>query len=675
MHFWRSSVRRGRMVLVLSLVCFLSALGWAQQQPPPQQPTTKSFPDYSKPRSHLFNLIAPYIGRAVPAPDFGNSPRVDQMIKDGKLYLSMADAITLALENNLDLAIARYNLPIADTDILRTKAGSSVRGVNTGVVQGTPGGGVGGFGSGASGAGAGGTTTGAGGAGAGASGLVTSTLGAGPAVDSFDPNLSSTLTIEHLTQPLSNTVTTGVASLKQNVGTANFNYSQAWATGTALTVGFNNNRSTSNSVFTSLVPQLSSSFQARFRQHLLAGWGLATNNRFIRIAKNNREISDVAFRQQVITTVTQIQNIYWDLVNAYEDVRVKERSLGLAEKTLADNKKQVEIGTLAPIEVVRAQSQVATSRQDLIVSQTNLQLQQLLVKNAVARDLNDQALAGADVVPTDTMSLPKQEPVRPTEELITDALAHRPELAQSRIDLTNREINKKAARNGLLPTVDLVGWYGASALAGEQNPASPLPPGTIRTTGYGHAFTTLFGNDFPDYAVGFQLNIPIRNRAAQADQVRSELEYRQAQVRSQQLQNQIRIEVRNAQFAVQQNRARVDAAQAAVQLASETLDAEQKKYALGASTNILVLQAQRDVAQAETNLVAAKASYEKSRVELDRATGLTLTRLGIEIADAERGQVSKEPVVPGVEPRKEKEMPPQSQPQGGPQASSRSGGQ
>ena len=234
MHFWRSSVRRGRTILVLSLFCFLSALGWAQQQQQPQQPATQSFPDYSKPRSHLFNFVAPYIGRDVPLPNFGNSPRVDQMIKDGKLYLSMADAITLALENNLDLAIARYNLPIADTDILRAKAGSSPRGVNTGVVQGTPGGGVGGFGSGASGAGAGGTTTGAGGAGTGTSGLVTSTLGAGPAVDSFDPLLSSSLSIEHLTQPQSNIVTSGVNLLQQNTGTANFSYFQGFHTGTSM---------------------------------------------------------------------------------------------------------------------------------------------------------------------------------------------------------------------------------------------------------------------------------------------------------------------------------------------------------------------------------------------------------------------------------------------------------
>jgi len=256
--------------------------------------------------------------------------------------------------------------------------------------------------------------------------------------------------------------------------------------------------------------------------------------------------------------------------------------------------------------------------------------------------------------------------VVPTEDLIADALSHRPELAQSRIDLTNRDINKKAARNALLPTTDFVAWYGTSALAGNPNPLAIcsgsntigcIQPGTVTSTGFSNALSSLFGGDFPDYAVGFQVNIPIRNRSAQADQVRSELEYRQAEMRLQQLQNQIRIEVRNAQFALQQNRARVEAAQAAVRLGNQTLDAEQKKYALGASTNYQVLQAQRDLSVAESNLVAAMTAYEKSRVELDRVTGATLNTLGIEIADAEKGQVQKMPAVPYVAPRPQGTLP------------------
>ncbi len=652
----RFFVSSGRFVAMAGVLALLSSFGWAQRT------------DYSKPKSHLFNFIAPYEARDVPPPNFANSGRVDQLIQNGKMMLSLRDAITLALENNLDLAIARYNLDIADTDILRTKAGSSARGVNTGVVSGTPGGGVGGFGSGASGAGAGGTSTGAGGAGSGAGGLVTSTSGVGPSVPNFDPFLTTGLSIEHSTFPLSNTVTAGVPSLQQNTGTANFGYTQGFATGTTFQVTYNNNRQTSNSIRTSLVPVINSSMRFSITQHLLQGFGLAPNLRFIRTAYNDREISDVSFRGQVIATVTQIQNIYWDLVTAYEDTRVKERSLGLANQLLADTQKQVQIGTLAPIEIVRSQSAVATAKQDLIVSQTALQLQQLLMKNAVARNMEDAALASAEVIPTDTMTMPSTEPVAPIQDMINDALAHRYELSQSRIDLTNREITKKAARNALKPTLDLVAWYGTAAIAGVPNPANicapvnPVvgctPSGSVPITGFSNAFHTLFGGDFPDYAVGFNVNIPIRNRSAQADQVRSELEYRQAQTRLQQLQNQIRIEVRNAQYSLEQNRARVEAADAGAKLAAQSLDAEQKKYLLGASTNYNVLQAQRDLAQAESALVGARAAYEKSRVEVDRATGLTLTRLGIEIADAETDKINKEPQVPGVLPRDNPQAPP-----------------
>jgi outer membrane protein TolC len=430
------------------------------------------------------------------------------------------------------------------------------------------------------------------------------------------------------------------------------------------------------------MPVLNSNMRFQITQHLMQGWGIGSNLRFIRQANNNREISDVAFRGQAIATVVQIQNIYWDLVTAYEDMRVKERSLALANQLLSDTEKQVKIGTLAPIEIVRSQSAVATARQDLIVSQTALQLQQLLTKNALARNLEDAAFAAAEVIPTDTMSIPSTEPVTPIQDLVSDALAHRWELAQSRIDLTNRGITKKAARNALLPTVDLVAWYGTAALAGNPNPsiicgatatfgcipASQAPS----ATGYSNTVHTLFGGDFPDYAVGFNVNIPIRNRPAQADQVRSELEYRQAQARLQQLQNQIRIEVRNAQYALEQNRARVEAASAGARLAAQSLDAEQKKYLLGASTNYAVLQAQRDLAQAESNLVSARAAYEKSRVELDRATGMTLTHLGIEIGEAESGNVTKQPTVPGVVPRNDappsSSLPAQPQDTGKPQA-------
>ncbi len=623
--------------------------------------------DYSKPRSHFPNPVGPYIPRSVAPPNLSNTPRITDLMHDGKIMLSIDDAVALALENNLDIAIARYNTNIADTDLLRAKSGAGILGVNAGLLQGTPGGGGAGLG-GQVGSGIGGTSAGAGGAGAGLSGLVTSTLGLGPNITSYDPILTGTLQWDHFNQ-LASSSFTGVPVLAQNTQTYNFSYVQGFQTGTNVSVGFNNSRVSTNSPFTTLSPLINSGFQFRLTQHLLQGFGFAPNNRFIRIAKNDREITDVAFRLQVITTVDQIESIYWDLVFAYENVRVQKESLAFAQKTLSDNQKQVQIGSLAPIEVVRAQSTVAADQQALTVAATNLQLQQLLMKNALSRTLVDPRLADAEVIPTSTVKLPEQEDIQPTQDLVNEALSHRAELAETRINLANTEISNKAVRSALLPTLDLFAYYGGSGLAGSQNPANLCanlsaqeqgfgcagPPANLipvtPPVGYGTALNQLVDSSAPDKGVGLTLNIPLRNRAAQATQVRSELEYRQAQMRLQQVENQIRIEVRNAQFAVQQNRASVESAQAAVRLGHESLDAEQKKFNLGASTSTLVLQNQSALATAESTLVSAMTAYEKSRLELDRATGLLLDHAGIVLADAERGQVTHVPNVPYVAPR------------------------
>jgi outer membrane protein TolC len=559
-------------------------------------------------------------------------------------------------------------LNIADTDILRTKAGSNVLGVNTGIVQNTPGGGVGGL-SGTVGSGSGGTSPAAGGAGTGTNGLVNSTLGIGAPITSFDPVITGTLQMDRAYQQ-SSSVFNEVPLLNSNTGTANFSYNQGFHFGTDLTVGFNNQHTTSNNPTTSFTPAVVSGFQARVTQPLLQGFGFLPNTRFIRIAKNNREISDVAFRLQVITTVDQIENLYWNLVYAFENVRVQQEALAFAQKTLQDTKRQVQFGTVPPIQVVGAQSTVATDQQNLILAQTNLQLQELLMKNALSRNLEDPILADAEVIPTSTMQVPQQEQVTPTRDLINDALGHRAELAESRIDLTSRELNNKAVRNAALPTLDLYAYYGGSGLGGNINPAVPdcsatvtrfcFNPATAPTpfanggpVSYGDVLNQLVNSSAPDKGIGLTLNIPIRNRTGQANMVRAQLEFRQAQVRLQQLENQVRIEVRNAQFSLQQNRSAVAAAQAAVDLARQTLDAEQKKLAAGVSTSTAVLQMQASLTSAESNMVSATAAYEKSVVELDRATGLLLDHTGIVMADAIRGEVTHPPNVPYVAPRQD----------------------
>src|SRR5271157_4558445 len=640
--------------------------------------------NYAKPQSPFPNVSAPYKVRNVPPPNLTNSARIDQLIRDGKMYLSINDAVAMALENNLDITIQRYNLSIADTDILLTSSGSAARGVNSGVVSGTPGGATGstsagGTGSGgAQGTGAGGTQLGVGGAGAGAAGIVTSTLGAGPLIDNFDPAINGTMGGERATTPQSNIILSGTPTLTQNTSVYNFAYTQGFSTGTLATLGFSNNRITTNSLFTLVSPQINTNFRFTLRQHLLQGFGFDPNLRWIRIARNNREIEDVVFRQQIIQTVSQIENLYWDLVTAYEAVKVNERALQLAQKTLSDDEEQVRIGTLAPITLAQAKSGVATANQNLITSQTQLQLQQLLMKNAITKNMGDPILAIAPVIPTDTLQITEPQEARPVEDLIQEALQARPEIATARINLANAEISRKSLKNALRPTLDVYAFYGASSVAGDQTALLPpcdfqgaipgtncLDPGTIPRSGYPNAFHDLFNSSGPDKGVGVNLNIVIRNRAAQSEQVRSELEYRQSQVGLQQIENQISIEVRQSQFSVQQNYAALQAAIAARDYAKESLVAEQKKFGYGASTPTLVLQASSNLTQAESNVLNAAANYEKSKVQLDLSTAETLSKLGIDIADAESGQVKHLPTVKGVVPASPQGLttpPPSTQP-------------
>ena len=643
----KARVRRSPILALL--LCFLVVNAQAQTQAPP--PTPEPMPNAPTPPPaplvihtpaalaipHSRNPFDAYAPSQVPEPDLANAPRLQRLIRDGKLYISLQDAIALALEDSLDLAIARYNLPIADTDIQRTKAGGSFRGVNTGVVQGTPGGGVGGFGTGAPGAGAGGTTGGAGGAGAGAAGLVQSTLGIGTPVQSYDPIVTATGGIEHLTQPLANLQIYGVPELHLNTTVADFNYSQAFPTGTNFSFEVDNNRQTTNSIFGTLSPQLGTYYRVTLTQQLLAGFGTSPNLRYLRIARNNKKISDIAFKSQVIATITQIANIYWDLVSAYEGERVTEQSYAFAQHSLDNAQKQLKLEAIPAMDVMRAEAEVTRRDQDLTIARTNLQLQESLLKNALTKNLDDPVLEAMPVIPTDRLEPTDAGPTHSLEELITVALQDRPELSESQIDLQNRQITRKAATNALLPTLALVGFYGGTGLAGELNPAFSGTNNSTVPTDFGGAFANAFNNSSPDYFVGANLNIPIRNRVAKADQYRSELEYRQAQLRMQQLKKQIRIEVRNAQYALEQGRARVAAAKKARDLADKTFAIMQKEQALGAGSSLQTLTAQRDLAVAELDLVNATTAYQKSKLELERATGTTLEDNGIQIQDAVNG--------------------------------------
>jgi outer membrane protein TolC len=598
------------------------------QQPSfaPQEPFQVSLPHSHKPFSQYRPTDAPPL-------DLTNSPRLQSLIRDGKLYISLSDTIALAIENNLDLAYFRYNFPIAETDIARTEAGAPANGVDTEIVQSST---EGGFGSQNTGGGAS-----SGSAAAGAGGIVTSTLGAGTSVSSFDPFLKFQGFDDHNVTQEGNQFQYGVPTFKQNTIEALATYTQSFPLGTNVTVNYEGQRFANNSPYEAINPTLYSNFELVLTQQLLAGFGLATNERYIHIAKKNLQITDLAFRAQVIATITQVENIYWDLVNAYEDEQVKQRSLDFAQRTLHDDQEQLKLKAIPEMQVLKDQSDVATSEGDLTVSRANLRLNELLLKNAITKS-DDPLIDEMSVIPLDRTGPADPNASLPIDDLIAEAEKNRPDVTQDEIAMQVAKMSLQSINSELLPSLNLYGLYAGAGIAGPQNPNCNLTPAqcaSVLPTGFGSMFLNTFNYSSPEYQVGVNLSINLRNRQAKADQFRASLEYRRRQISFEEQKKSIRFDVRNSQFALQQAQARVDALQKARDLAQRTFDITEQEQKLGAKSTYDVLVAQHDLAIAESNLAAAKTAYEKARVDIDRATGETLERMGVSIADAKTGQV------------------------------------
>jgi len=609
--------------------------------------------DFSKPAAGLFgNPIKPYLPTTIDKASFVNSVRLTDLVKNGKIYLSLSDALALAIENNYDIAISRYYMDKADLDILRAKAGQLLSGSGATVNSFTQGGYVA---TAATGGGPGAVTGGA--ASGTLGGLTLTASGAGPTPTNRDPIVAAAIQLQRQESPQ---VGLFQPRASTNTDQYNFTYNQGFITGTTLQVGFNNYRITSNSPYNSYSPELNSSFTATVTQPLLQGAGIFVNKRFVYQAENNRRITDSTFRQQILSTVNQVENIYWGLVNAYEDVQAKQRALDQSTQVAGDNRKQLEIGTMAPLDVLNADQAVASDKQALISSQSTLNYQQQIIKQAIARNLNDPALVAAAVIPTDRVSLEElPEEKQPIDDLVQEAFKQSPVLEQAALALKNDEISLKGAKNGLLPTVNVFGFYGASAAGGAQSPECstfegtgfvPCPPGTVPSVGFGTVLSNLGNSSSPDKGAGFNVSIPIRNRAAQAQQAQALIEYRQAELRLEQIYTQTRISVVNAMYALTNDRALVQASIAAKDYADQNLDAEQKKLHLGASTTALVLQQQRSLAAAENTLNQANATYAKDRAMLYQTLASTLQHYGINLTDAATGNVTSAPVVPGIVP-------------------------
>jgi len=555
--------------------------------------------------------------------------------------LSLSDAMSLALENNLDISIQRFVPWILETDILRTKAGGAARGI----------------------------------AGTGTS----SALGAIPAA-TFDPILTANLFTQHSTIPINNPFTSGtgatnLTSVSTNTAQGNLTYTQGFHTGTSVSIALDNTRTATNSPGVFSNPSVQSSLFFSVQQQLLNGFGLLPNTRFILEALNSKKVGDLTFALQVITTVSAVENQYWELVFARENVNVQQAALGTSEKLYQDNKRQLEIGTMAPLDVLTAESEEATDRQNLIVAQTARLQQQTLMLNLITKNPMAADLADVEIVPTDSVSvLPTVESL-PLQDAVKEAWQKRPEIQQYLLNLKNAGIEVRATRNALLPTLTLFAQYGTNGLAGNTvtgtnsviagpqivnsngvgipntfEPALLFTPTGKSFGGWDDALNQVFNQDFITYSVGVTFTLPVRNRSAQADSARALLDERQLEVQYRQEENQVVVDVRNAQIALVNGLAQVQAAQKASELALQTLDAEKKKYQLGASTSYQVILRSRDLTTAQGNELRAKANLQEAEVAYEKSLGRTLERNNITIADAKKGQTSRIPLIPGTLP-------------------------
>ncbi|MCU1337255.1 MAG: TolC family protein [Bryobacterales bacterium] len=566
-------------------------------------------PSLSTEREHWYSgFTHNYRSRYVPPINISNSGRIESLIRAGNMYLSLSDAIALALENNIDIEVSRYAYPLSDAALLGAQAGIG-------------------------------------------------TL-------SFDPLLTSTLTWGHNANIAVNNITSGGQAVNlSDVRARNVGIQQGFETGGNLTLGFNNSSATTNSPNINFNPNFQSSLLLQGTQPLLQGFGIAYNTRNIRIAKNNLRLTDYQFELELNTTLNTVIGTYWNLVSAALAVTVAQQTLDQAQRLLNDNKKQLEIGTMAPLDVLQAQQQVSTSETNLITAQTAVEQFEVNLKSLISRNgLANTAIADVHIIPTDRITVPDVEPIQPVQDVVATALDHRPELAQQRIQVENSRINVSAAHNALLPQLNLVGSVSNPAAGGPINTINNINPQTLQPIqrvgvppdllgGYSNILRQLFGVPTVNYSIGFQVNIPIRNRSAQAAYAQQDLQLRQSELGIQKEVNQIRMDVQNGLIAVKNARARYQAAATASAVSQQVLEAEQKKYELGASTSYAVVQHQTDLANARQAEVAALTAYAQSKLQLDLATGTILENNNIVIDEAKNGRLSKTPSpIPDVPP-------------------------
>lgn len=602
----------------------------ASSAPPPAPARSLDLgPDYSKGRRWFPTVFAPYVPATFPKPELANTPRIEQLISNGKLMLSLEDAVSLGLENNLSIAVERYVPWLNEASLLLAKSGAN------GKTQ-------------------------------------------------FDPSVTSTQSLEEQSFPINNPFLAGVgvgsavSAIISHSFVSNFGYTQGFEPGTQLQVTFDNTRSSSTSSFNSFNPSVQSTLQVQLTQPLLNGFGRTVNKRYIIEAKNTVKVGESQFSQQVISTVTQIANDYWELVFARENVKVEQVAVAADQQLYENNKKQLEIGTMAPLDVITAQSQLATDQQALVQAQTTQLLDETTLLVAITKDPLAPALRGVEIVPTTQIYNPADETIT-LEDAVKEAWQKRPELQQAGLNLKNAGIEVKATKNLMRPTLNLFGLYATEGLEGVTTPlvsnglittTSPVyalsgtfpnttvpigfvgvpesVPGTPIPAGLTNDWDQMIHSRFPTFEGGLNLTLPIRNRAAQAANATAQLNERQQETQYRQTQSTIVLNVRQTLITLLQDKAAISAAEQARVLAQQSYDDEVKRLQLGSSTAFTVIQKQQLLTAAEGTELRDRINLIEAQLNFEQAMGRTLEAHNITLSDAMRGSVSSTPNIPGT---------------------------
>lgn len=585
--------------------------------------------------------------RVVSPAKLTNTSRLQSLIRAGNLYLSAQDVIALALENNVDIAIQRYGPYLAREVLRRAQGGGALRDIGQPIAPGA-------------------TSVSLEGVNVNTSGLAESSSGVnsgggivvqyGAAPPPLDPILYIYTNFAHQSIPISNPITTGVPTLLLDTRTYAAQYQQSFLTGTYAQLTYGSTWNRYNSPYYDINPYTTGDLDLYVTQNLLQGFGVGVNNRNIRVAKNNLKVSDIQLKLQVITTVSSVLNLYWDLVSFNEDLRIKQEAVNTAQQLQEGNQRQVELGTMPAIEATRSAAELSAAKEALLIAQTNVAQQETVLKNALSRNgIVNQQLDEVHIVPLDHITVPETEDLKPATELINLALAQRPEIAKAKVNIESSTINLGGSKNYLLPTLQAFFELTNNGLSGPANPAAALydfypPPAYVG--GYGKLLGQIFGRDYPNYSAGFSLNIPFRNRVAQADYVADLLSLRQSQLQYQKAVAQIRVDVKNAVIGLQQARARYETAVATRSLAQQTLEAEQNRFRFGESTIETVVAARRDLANDQSAEVQSMANYTHAKIAFDEAVGQTLEVNNISMEEATAGRVARESAIPESLPEK-----------------------